>query len=81
MKHNIVLKECCGLEIENKNFPIKTGFIESLNDKGINHLDIYCIVEDINVNEERKIKIRITGSKDFTFSDIDDEEWEEHCTK
>mgnify|MGYP003296171749 CR=1 FL=1 len=81
MEHNKVIKELNSLTISDKNLPIKHSFIESLNDKGINYLDVYCLVEDKNTNEEKKIRIRIIGSKEFVFSDVDEEEWEEHCVK
>ena len=59
----------------NNNIPIKEAHINFINDFGCKYVDIYCVAEDKNTKEEFKMKVRIEGQQNITFSYVTDEEY------
>lgn len=76
-----IIQKINTLQVADINFPLKDAFVESVNNLGIKSITVYCIVEDTDTQRESKIKITISGDKEFIFDDVSDEEWNEHCIK
>ena len=62
------------LSLCGNNIPIKEAYI---NDCSCKYVDIYCVAEDKNTKEEFKMKVRMEGQQNITFSYVTDKEYNE----
>ena len=72
---NLTITKAEALNLCGNNISTKEVYINNTNDCGHRYIDIFCIAEDQNTKEEYKMKIRIEGQQNITFSYLTDEEY------